>query len=122
MSSPSPTEPQAGEARRMILGGGRGRRSSQSSEMSECPVCLLVLDTLASLTERERHVSRCLEGRGGESEGGEGDGRDILVRSNPRTSAPSLGGVRYAAYSLTGTSTLIGQECLICFEDFAAST
>ncbi|KAI9225520.1 MAG: hypothetical protein DHS80DRAFT_33633 [Piptocephalis tieghemiana] len=113
LDSPSPTDPCTTEARRILEGGG-GRRGSQSSEMSECPVCLLILDTLQTSAERERHVSRCLEG-GDRAE----DEEDEPVRPNPRTSAPSLGGVRYAAYSLTRTSTLIGQECLICFEDFA---
>ncbi|KAJ2779745.1 hypothetical protein GGI15_003779 [Coemansia interrupta] len=97
---------------------------------------------------QERHVRMCIERMSAEMQGarplegppegtpgaldriaivGAGDGvRGQVAGSAPVSpavhggrTARSPAGVRYVAYRLTGDTQLLGQECAICFDDFA---
>ncbi|KAI8327182.1 ankyrin repeat-containing domain protein [Blakeslea trispora] len=65
----------------------------RASMMIECPVCSTSLLDYHSSIEQEQHVQSCLA-RGSSS------------------------AMRYVVYKLNANSTLIGQECVICFEEF----
>ncbi|GAN09199.1 FYVE-domain-containing protein [Mucor ambiguus] len=67
-----------------------------SSIMSECPVCSRGLGEMHT-EEQEEHVQACL---------------------SKDASKINAGGIRYVVYKLTPSSTLIGRECVICFEEF----
>ncbi|KAI8638192.1 ankyrin repeat-containing domain protein [Parasitella parasitica] len=69
-----------------------------NSIMSECPVCCRRLSNL-STQEQEDHVQVCL---------------------SMDSCKINAGGIRYVVYKITPSSTLIGQECVICFEEFAS--
>ncbi|EPQ28819.1 uncharacterized protein PFL1_03622 [Pseudozyma flocculosa PF-1] len=73
--------------------------SSRASELNECPVCNKTLATLGGQEAQEAHVRACLENGGG----------------------GSLQGGRYLVYNLPENSPIVGKECLICMEDFAAN-
>jgi hypothetical protein len=70
--------------------------SSQLSDLAECPVCSQNLADLGSAANQEAHVRICLDG-----------GSD----HSPQTA-------KYLVYRLPGESSLIGIECIICFEEF----
>ncbi|KAG2187515.1 hypothetical protein INT44_005204 [Umbelopsis vinacea] len=86
-----PTQPQR------MPGSGHIRKSSSSqSIMSECPVCgKRLCDISLDKSAQEEHVQTCLN-----------------------VGSPSVATVRYVSYKLPEQSPLIGQECLICFEEF----
>ncbi|KAG2176216.1 hypothetical protein INT43_005450 [Umbelopsis isabellina] len=88
-----PTQPQR------IAGHGNGhirRSTSSQSIMSECPVCGKRLSEVSLDKDvQEEHVQTCLN-----------------------VGSPSVATVRYVSYKLPEQSPLIGQECLICFEEF----
>ncbi|KAI8997445.1 hypothetical protein BDB01DRAFT_901830 [Pilobolus umbonatus] len=64
----------------------------------ECPVCNKALNELTTTEEQERHIELCV--------------------SNAESDFSAIGSVRYVVYKLTDHSTLIGEECVICFEEF----
>lgn len=67
--------------------------------LNTCPVCDLHLRTLASTQEREQHVATCLED-------GVSPSRALQMH--------------FLVSRLAEDSALIGRECIICMEDFAA--
>ncbi|KAI8878036.1 FYVE-domain-containing protein [Backusella circina FSU 941] len=71
---------------------------SSSGDMTECPVCNRRLREFKTVQEQEQHVQDCL-------------------RSSSNATSTST---RYIVYKLIPTSVLIGQECVICFEEFEA--
>ncbi|KAJ2961996.1 hypothetical protein NQZ79_g2755 [Umbelopsis isabellina] len=72
------------------------RSMSGQSVMNECPVCGRRLSSVgASKGDQELHVQSCLNGEN-----------------------PVLPRLKYILYRLQGDSSLIGQECTICFENF----
>lgn len=72
------------------------RSMSGQSVMNECPVCGRRLSSVAaSKGDQELHVQSCLNGEN-----------------------PVLPRLKYILYRLQGDSTLIGEECTICFENF----
>ncbi|KAI3627080.1 hypothetical protein GLX27_001254 [Malassezia furfur] len=77
---------------------GDGEASLASSLLDECPVCYRPLRTLPTEEAREAHVMHCLE---------HGAPADVV----PRT--------RYVVSQLAPDSVLIGNECIICMEEFA---
>ncbi|KIO30228.1 hypothetical protein M407DRAFT_156999 [Tulasnella calospora MUT 4182] len=74
---------------------------SQISDLADCPVCGQVLSELGSAALQEAHIKSCLDG-GGQSPSG-------------RISDAG----RYIVYKLPAESSLIGDECVICLEEFA---
>ena len=78
---------------------GEARSPVDPDALNECPVCDLPLHTLASTQEREQHVATCLE--------------DGVLPSRARQ-------MHFIVSSLAEDSALIGKECIICMEDFAA--
>ncbi|KAI7847539.1 hypothetical protein BDC45DRAFT_525825 [Circinella umbellata] len=73
------------------------RSPSAQSIMMECPVCGKDLDEYdGSTNEQELHVQTCL---------------------NANTPV-ALSGIRYVVYKLPSNSALMGQECVICLEEF----
>ncbi|CAO3620216.1 unnamed protein product [Cunninghamella echinulata] len=74
------------------------RSSSKDSIMSYCPVCGLLLDHFETTETRENHVQACL---------------------NAGLSSSSIAGSSYILYQAPSNSTLLGSECVICFEEFA---
>ena len=75
------------------------KQKKRSSVMLECPVCAKNLTGYLTVQAGEDHVKSCLEGN----------------------HASSTSGVRFVVYRLNENSTMIGQECVICFEEFGAS-
>lgn len=73
---------------------------SQISDLADCPVCGQVLSELGSAALQEAHIKSCLDG-GGQSPSG-------------RISDAG----RYIVYKLPAESSLIGDECVICLEEF----
>ncbi|KNZ73817.1 Putative E3 ubiquitin-protein ligase C36B7.05c [Termitomyces sp. J132] len=73
----------------------RRQSSSQLSDLAECPVCNRNLDEFRSAEEQEFHVKACLEGGSG----------------TPQSA-------KYLVYNLPGGSALLGEECVICLEEF----
>ncbi|KAI8342524.1 hypothetical protein BC941DRAFT_368298 [Chlamydoabsidia padenii] len=73
------------------------RTNSMDSVMMYCPVCGKHLDVYGSTDEQERHVQSCL---------------------NAGYSSASLTATGYVLYQAPPDSTLLGQECIICFEEF----
>ncbi|KAI9251792.1 hypothetical protein BDA99DRAFT_411649, partial [Phascolomyces articulosus] len=73
------------------------RSPSAQSIMMECPVCGKNLDAYGGTNEQELHVQTCL---------------------NANTPAAALSGIRYVVYKLPSNSALMGQECVICLEEF----
>jgi len=70
--------------------------SSQLSDLADCPVCNQNLADFGPAAEQEAHIRICLDGGGGHS---------------PQAA-------KYLVYQLPGKSSLIGIECIICFEEF----
>ncbi|CAO3627344.1 unnamed protein product [Cunninghamella blakesleeana] len=84
---------------RMASSTSMERSSSRDSLMEHCPVCGLHLDDVGPTTEsQENHVQACL---------------------NAGLSSSSLTGSSYVLYQAPSNSTLLGSECVICFEEFA---
>ena len=75
--------------------------ADDGANLSECPVCLQPLASFGSDREREEHVNMCLMGVGSSPAGFSVNGR-------------------YLVYTLKENSALVGMECVICFEEFAA--
>ena len=75
--------------------------ADDGANLSECPVCLQPLASFESDREREEHVNMCLMGVGSSPAGFSVNGR-------------------YLVYTLKENSALVGMECVICFEEFAA--
>ncbi|KAG6832922.1 hypothetical protein H0H92_004806 [Tricholoma furcatifolium] len=73
----------------------RRRSSSQLSDLAECPVCNRNLDEFGSAEQQENHVKNCLEGGS----------------STPQSA-------KYLVYDLPEGSALLGEECVICLEEF----
>ncbi|KAG6817214.1 hypothetical protein H0H87_011572 [Tephrocybe sp. NHM501043] len=73
----------------------RRQSSSQLSDLAECPVCNRNLDEFGSGDEQEYHVKTCLEGGSG----------------TPQSA-------KYLVYNLPAGSSLLGEECVICLEEF----
>ncbi|KAI8886629.1 FYVE-domain-containing protein [Backusella circina FSU 941] len=69
---------------------------TSEDEMLECPVCIKSLRYFRTQQDREKHVETCLNNAG----------------SFASSSAGSI------VYSLSGTSILIGRECMICLQEF----
>ncbi|KAI8380893.1 uncharacterized protein BYT42DRAFT_494355 [Radiomyces spectabilis] len=78
-------------------GSSMHRSISMQSVMMECPVCGKLLSEYGTINEQEQHVQSCL---------------------NAGTSAAAVTGSRYLVYILAANSALVGQECVICFEEF----
>ncbi|KAJ1961582.1 hypothetical protein IWQ62_003814 [Dispira parvispora] len=115
----------------------QGQNRSESSLMQECPVCNVRLDTMSPRKEvQEEHVRQCLESS---AHSVQPVRRYIAYRLEARTSSPSspleqpagdgdsmidtaLANAEANSPTTTASSlrpdTLIGQECLICFEEF----
>ncbi|CAO3592270.1 unnamed protein product [Absidia cylindrospora] len=74
------------------------RSLSMDSMMMYCPVCGNHLDGYGSTEQQEQHVQSCL---------------------NAGFSSASLSATGYVLYQAPSDSTLLGQECIICFEEFA---
>ncbi|KAG9034060.1 hypothetical protein FRB95_013829 [Tulasnella sp. JGI-2019a] len=74
--------------------------SSVISDLADCPVCGTTLADVGTASEQETHVKSCLDGGG----------------RTPLGDLPQAG--RYIVYKLPAESSLIGQECVICLEDF----
>jgi len=74
--------------------------ASDISDLADCPVCGSSLADLGPAAVQEAHVKSCLEGGG----------------RTPVADMPQAG--RYIVYKLPAESSLIGQECVICLEDF----
>ncbi|KAI9313101.1 hypothetical protein BX666DRAFT_733099 [Dichotomocladium elegans] len=72
------------------------RTPSTQSMMLDCPVCGKGLDEFGGTAEQEDHVQACL---------------------SANTSA-AMSGIRYVVYKLPPDSALLGQECVICLEEF----
>ncbi|KAI9262872.1 FYVE zinc finger-domain-containing protein [Helicostylum pulchrum] len=70
------------------------KKKRSASIMTECPVCAKKLTEYDTVKEQEHHVQECFN----------------------NGSSPI--GIRFVVYKLTSNSALIGQECVICFEEF----
>ncbi|KAI8069134.1 ankyrin repeat-containing domain protein [Gilbertella persicaria] len=70
------------------------KKKKRNSMMTECPVCVAPLFDFNSVQEQEQHIQSCL------------------------SKGQASSSVRYVVYKLNSDSTLIGQECVICFEEF----
>ncbi|KTW26777.1 hypothetical protein T552_02778 [Pneumocystis carinii B80] len=69
-----------------------------NDEMIECPVCLESFSMIPTLSEREIHIDKCL-------------------KNNHYTSESTLNKRRFLSYVLPSSSSLVGTECIICFEE-----
>jgi uncharacterized protein YbaR (Trm112 family) len=90
------------------------KRRSTSSIMSECPACNKRLHELETTEEQEHHVQSCLS-QGSSTLAGSIRfvGKRITIYLNSL-----IFNCICIVYKLTSSSTLIGQECVICFEEF----
>ncbi|KAG4305246.1 hypothetical protein PORY_001416 [Pneumocystis oryctolagi] len=68
-----------------------------NDDMIECPVCLESLSSIPTLLARETHIAKCLE-----------NNRFISNLTLKR---------RFLSYTLPSSSSLVGTECIICFEE-----
>ncbi|KAG4303388.1 hypothetical protein PCK1_000352 [Pneumocystis canis] len=69
-----------------------------NDDMAECPVCLESFSLISALPARETHIAECL-------------------KTNRFTSDLTLNKRRFLSYILPPSSSLIGTECIICFEE-----
>ncbi|KPV78613.1 uncharacterized protein RHOBADRAFT_11206, partial [Rhodotorula graminis WP1] len=76
--------------------------ASDVSELVECPVCGTTLASVGGKSEQEQHIRDCLDTGGGTVSSGA-----ILTRR-----------VHRAVFKLP-PGPLVGQECAVCFDDFA---
>lgn len=85
--------------------GNNLQRIEEPDDFVECPVCYAPLSSFKTLSERESHVANCLSNNS----------------SSPRNMTEFLKHARrYISMQLSETSPCLGQECIICFEEFAA--
>ncbi|KAL4075965.1 hypothetical protein J3A83DRAFT_4089165, partial [Scleroderma citrinum] len=75
----------------------RQNSSSQLSDLAECPGCGVSLADWGLPPDQEAHIRMCLEGRA----------RSPVSQSD-----------RYLVYKLPAGSALLGDECVICLEEF----
>lgn len=85
-----------------------------SSVMMECPVCTKKLTEYKTMGEQEQHVQACFN-KGATTNIGI---RFVGKKQRRCDLSPLINFFISVVYKLTETSTLIGQECVICFEEF----
>ncbi|SAM03608.1 hypothetical protein [Absidia glauca] len=99
------------------------RADSMDSVMMYCPVCGKHLDVYGSTDEQERHVQSCLNAgfssasltaTGYVCKSGFFVWLLVVVMCSPLSLCLSF----YAVYQAPPDSSLLGQECIICFEEF----
>ncbi|CAO0802442.1 unnamed protein product [Mucor circinelloides] len=94
----------------------RNTERRASSIMSECPVCSTRLGEM-NTEEQEEHVQACLSKDASKIHAG-----GIRYVGKVQPCADGLEAMMLTmlvvVYKLTPSSTLIGQECVICFEEF----
>ena len=92
--------------------------SDSTSELGECPVCGTNLASLGDIAAQEKHIQTCLDS--GAAPSREPDNR---YAGSPESSARTEKGMLISTitvFSLPDNSPLIGDDCLICFESYAA--
>lgn len=91
------------------------KRRSTSSMMSECPACNKRLHELETTEEQEQHVQSCLS-QGSSTTAG--SIRFVGIVLYIYFIKLVIFNCIHIVYKLSTNSALIGQECVICFEEF----
>ncbi|EPY52860.1 ubiquitin-protein ligase E/phosphatidylinositol(3)-phosphate binding protein [Schizosaccharomyces cryophilus OY26] len=93
---------------RLPLPHGEGNPSANDAnnqdDLVECPVCYVSLSKFKSQEEREAHVASCFSHNGS---------------SPPNIKEFLKHARRYISVQLTDSSPCIGEECIVCFEEFS---
>ncbi|EPX72563.1 ubiquitin-protein ligase E/phosphatidylinositol(3)-phosphate binding protein [Schizosaccharomyces octosporus yFS286] len=75
-----------------------------SDDMVECPVCYIALSKFKSQEEREEHIASCFNRDGS---------------SPPNIKEFLKHARRYISVQITENSPCVGEECIVCFEEFS---